>query len=777
MTALRTNPNLLPHFSSTATIYSIALLILILILMIPTKLMSQNHTYSKVMIESPDKATDAKVLSILYRGTFHRLPIAGGSHYSAIVNQDQLRELKANRIKHTIVTADLSTTATPEASTEEKNNILEAARAKYGFQNFTFGSFKGFYTYDEVVRELDNMHARYPKLITAKESIGKTAQGRDIWMVKIGHDSQSIPNTFKKPNVLYSSLMHAREPQSMATLIYFMYYLLENHYMGNKPTLLGENAPKKAIKLPPNFNKVYKDIFAKMFVDVVNSYFIPVLNPDGYIYNDSLYKAEAKYQYWRKNRRKVGVKVDKNNNSYGVYGVDLNRNFPINWEQGNSNLNSETYHGPNPFSEAETNAIKVLCDSIDFTTSMDWHSYSNSILYPWGSPDYSYLKHPDNITFPNIARAMAIENKYEWGGVWQLLYSSPGDINSWLYDKYQNFSIGGEVGSVIYRISKTNPVRTLSDQYVKKHFSSKQKDWTKQLIEQLDGKTFYGYSAIARSIENTLGKQLSQTDLEYLTWFFQDFGAQDGFYPSLDRIIPLAFENKDANMQVGWAATQIKGLRELEGKKQKGHKLSETEKQEYDSRFPFVFHLSKDVVKSNLRMYKNDFYCASNNTTQEWANPGGVGIPNAFKMTEAQNGFIDKTTKLQWLMLSQGSVMKKSMSYQLLRTSYLTDINTTKAEGHSDWRLPTLEEAMTLVQPQKQNNSHAPSILFSEASLKSLLANNTIGLWTSDYESKDTVWAVNLKDGYCYPMDIKTEKAFIPLLLVRSYRNDSSTTR
>ena len=42
------------------------------------------------------------------------------------------------------------------------------------------------------------------------------------------------------------------------------------------------------------------------------------------------------------------------------------------------------------------------------------------------------------------------------------------------------------------------------------------------------------------------------------------------------------------------------------------------------------------------------------------------------------------------------------MNYEKVQ-EYMTDLNRRKVGGFDDWRLPTLEEAMTLMQPQKQN--------------------------------------------------------------------------
>ena len=66
----------------------------------------------------------------------------------------------------------------------------------------------------------------FPELITAKESIGLSIENRDLWMVKIS-DNPSVNET--EPEVLYTSLHHANEPAGAMTLLFYMYYVLENY--------------------------------------------------------------------------------------------------------------------------------------------------------------------------------------------------------------------------------------------------------------------------------------------------------------------------------------------------------------------------------------------------------------------------------------------------------------------------------------------------------------------------------------------------------------------
>ncbi|KAH9641512.1 hypothetical protein HF086_017848 [Spodoptera exigua] len=112
---------------------------------------------------------------------------------------------------------------------------------------------------------------------------------------------------------------------------------------------------------------------------------IPVLNPDGYEY--SLHKDRL----WKKNRRQV---------SDFCYGVDLNRNFDYNWGKQDSTRSecSNTFCGPAPFSEAETQAFKAMrsFDNMQFLSgdihalrkvgygmAMDWMYFVKKITHSY----------------------------------------------------------------------------------------------------------------------------------------------------------------------------------------------------------------------------------------------------------------------------------------------------------------------------------------------------------------------------------------------------------
>ena len=78
----------------------------------------------------------------------------------------------------------------------------------------------GYYTFDEIEDNLDELSNLYPNIFTEKFSIGTSLEGRTIWGIKIS-DNPNIDEN--EPEALYTGLHHSREPMSYMNLFYFMH--------------------------------------------------------------------------------------------------------------------------------------------------------------------------------------------------------------------------------------------------------------------------------------------------------------------------------------------------------------------------------------------------------------------------------------------------------------------------------------------------------------------------------------------------------------------------
>lgn len=338
----------------------------------------------------------------------------GENYFDAVLNSQQLEVLKSSGKQFDILIEDLSAYYDQHLrmSAEELKSLEKEMKTRYpAVEGFEFGSMGGYYTFAEVVTELDSMRLLYPNLISAKQSLGSSIEGRPIWMVKIS-DNPDVNEG--EPEVLYTALHHAREPQSMATLMYFMYYLLENYGSNPEVTFLVNNR---------------------------ELYFVPVLNPDGYVYNQQTNPNGG--GFWRKNRR---------NNGNGSFGVDLNRNYGYQWGYDNTGSSptpsSETYRGTAPFSEPETQAIRDFCNAHQFKLALNYHTYGDLLIYPWG---YINALTPDHPQFLSLAQSMTQYNGYTHGNAPTLLYLVNGSSDDWMYgeqgSKPKIFAMTPEVGS------------------------------------------------------------------------------------------------------------------------------------------------------------------------------------------------------------------------------------------------------------------------------------------------------------------------------------------
>lgn len=287
--------------------------------------------------------------------------------------------------------------------------------------NYTYGSMGGYLTYPELLNVLDSMFVKFPNLITQKTPIGTLADttwmGNRIQCLKIS-DNPNINEP--EPEVLFTSLHHAREPNSLAQNIFYMWYLLENYST---------------------------DAEIKYLVDNTEIYFIPCVNPDGYIMNAQNYPGGG--GMIRKNGR------DNDNN--GIYnnndGVDLNRNYGHQWAYDNigssPNMNSQTYRGPSAFSEPETRAVRDFCNDHEFQITMNYHTYGNLLIHPWGYTDVATSEHE---TFRMLGLEMTQYNNYTFGtGSETVGYTVNGDSDDWMYGetvtKGKIYSMTPEVGT------------------------------------------------------------------------------------------------------------------------------------------------------------------------------------------------------------------------------------------------------------------------------------------------------------------------------------------
>lgn len=149
---------------------------------------------------------------------------------------------------------------------------------------------------------------------------------------------------------------------------------------------------------------------------------------------------------------------------------------------------------------------------------------------------------------------------------------------------------------------------------------------------------------------------------------------------------------------------------------------------------------------------KNNFFDRSKNNQ-------GKGISHRYeKMTnKGQNLVVDRATNLIW----QQTGSKKIMDYKQAR-AHVAELNSIEFGGFNDWRLPTLEEAMSLMERDKNKKDLFINERFDQAKT---------WIWTGDKQNPNNAWRVAFDDGLCQAVSVDLK------FYVRAVRSKKGTTK
>ncbi|MEQ8769198.1 MAG: M14 family metallocarboxypeptidase [Phycisphaerales bacterium] len=261
-------------------------------------------------------------------------------------------------------------------------------------------------TYDETFyqsyQQLADIHARMSTLATARpdivsvSDIGDSLEARDILAFRITGPDQPGNLADDRPIVFWQGGQHAREWVSPATVMYIADQLIERYDTDSR---------------------------VRDLVDNVDFRIVPVVNPDGYVYT------WTNQRLWRKNRR-------------NGYGVDLNRNWSYEWggDGSSGSTSSDIYRGPAPFSEPETAAIRDYATAMGgrLAAAIDYHSFSQLVLWPFGYADNAVTPEPDRTFYDNLATDMSDVMLQVDGAFYDpiqswMLYPAAGVADDWFY--------------------------------------------------------------------------------------------------------------------------------------------------------------------------------------------------------------------------------------------------------------------------------------------------------------------------------------------------------
>lgn len=375
-------------------------LILTLVILILTNIIiyAQNiEKYSQVRIFATTHQSFQAMESVglfLDHGIYKK-----GLYYETWLSESEIELLKKSGVPFVIIVDDWDKyyKSIPQMSPMEIQRSLQQSKDDYNVSHSIYGSMGGYLTWAEVVAKLDSMRLQYPTLISQKFSLGNTYENRPIWCVRMTKNPDAPTG---RPEVFLQGLIHAREPAGMESIIYYMYWLLENYNI---------------------------DPIATYILNNREIYVVPVLNADGYVYNQTTNPNGG--GMWRKNRKPCS----------GGTGADLNRNWGIYqyWNSTNNgsstSCSSDTYRGTNPFSEPEDLVMANFINSRNIKTGLSYHTYSNLLIRPWAWCDPTPT--PDDAIFQEWSVDMTRYNHYAIGQPYSTVgYYVRGDELDWLYN-------------------------------------------------------------------------------------------------------------------------------------------------------------------------------------------------------------------------------------------------------------------------------------------------------------------------------------------------------
>ena len=241
-----------------------------------------------------------------------------------------------------------------------------------------------YYTYDEMQQDIVALQAEYPAFLQA-HSLGKSVEGRDITEVTLGSEDS-------KYHVLIQASMHAREyMNSILAVNQIEDYLMERAGSCRRLSMEKEwwedvclhvipMVNPDGVTLCQNTKLALHNPIVKSCIELVED--INIYNSDLSIRtmwasekqnNCDTFIEDCYLKYihqWKANAR----------------GVDLNRNFDIGWEAytGAHEPGPESYKGPSPASEPETQAILNAAHKYNPICCIAYHSSGNLIYWDYG---------------------------------------------------------------------------------------------------------------------------------------------------------------------------------------------------------------------------------------------------------------------------------------------------------------------------------------------------------------------------------------------------------
>jgi hypothetical protein len=293
-------------------------------------------------------------------------------------------------------------------------------------------TFENYHSYKEVSKYVKALAVKNPGLVKFS-SIGKSYLGKDIWMVEVSSRHGKKPAD--KPAVYIDGATHGDEVLGTEACLYFIRHLVQHYNTDKEVTLLldtrvfyivpvvNPDAADRFVTTPQvdlrnNLRPVDDDkdgridedppddidgngVITMMRQEVADEGTV-VQHPDDpriMVKPDTKKGAKGKYKYWRFE----GLDNDRDGkvNEDGIGGVDLNRNYPANWQAADKGSRGGLY----PLSEPETKAVVDFCLAHpNIALALSNHAAGGVLYQPLLGDKPSHIPAGDKAVFKEMAR-------------------------------------------------------------------------------------------------------------------------------------------------------------------------------------------------------------------------------------------------------------------------------------------------------------------------------------------------------------------------------------
>lgn len=344
-----------------------------------------------------------------------------------------------------------------------------------------------FHDSAEVDEEIENIHSSVPELVDV-EVIGQSYQGKNITSIRITNEQ----NTVQKAKTLVVAHHHGREQITIEMALRFILRLLNGYgvdatlteYIDTQEIYVILTINPDALDVVVNEGNHWLRKNLRPFDNDLDGLFgedtAEDVDGDGHISEFYVYIKDYDteepdlYDFDYYYREGIDNDADGQLNEDEVGLVDLNRNYPNWWDEGETDVTTQVYRGTEPFSEPETQAFRDFALNHSFAMSYSLHSGINATFFTadgggnWQEPtlyyqiasDYTDIlpsSYNDLAGYPQLGERH-VESALA-GGWGEWMYMERGCTVPITFEVYTNASVHEDESNVIIVDNSTHIIR------------------------------------------------------------------------------------------------------------------------------------------------------------------------------------------------------------------------------------------------------------------------------------------------------------------------------